>query len=131
MKPLKNRQLMMTTESSPHSRAGQREESLRRRQLLPSVPSRAVKQLHVPKPSGILCKTCFWHKKTVSEPKNNIINTSEVTKLEFTFKRLKLKSSSLTLFKILHSYFSFSIPQGKMAFSLKRSIDAIAKWETS
>lgn len=43
-------------------------------------------------------------------------NTYEVTKLELTFKKLRLKNSSLSLFNTLSCYFSFSIPQDKMAF---------------
>lgn len=67
-------------------------------------------------PAGSWAKLDYGTRNGLWTTKKESSNTSEVTKLEFTFKRLRLKNSSLSLFNNLSCYFSFSIPKVKMAF---------------
>lgn len=59
----------MTTVSSPHSKAGQPEESPRRGQLLPRVQGEAVKQPRVPKAQRVPVQNQLTAREVVSELK--------------------------------------------------------------
>lgn len=57
----------MTRDSSPHSRAGQREKPPRREQLLSSVHRKAVKQLHIPDDQQVLGQNLIMAREMVCE----------------------------------------------------------------